>query len=260
VPDPFGGQTGARLYRTGDLARYRPDGRIEWLSRLDHQVKVRGFRIELGEIESVLSRHAEVRQAVVTVREDTPSDARLVAYVVSREMEAGARGELAGRLRGSLLETLPEYMVPTGWVFLDAFPLTPNGKVDRKSLPKPEALHAAEYAAPETATDRAIAEIWQEVLGVERVGLHDNFFDLGGHSLLIMQVQSKLRRLLDREIPIVELFRHPTVAALSRHLRNGADGRPERGLVVDGIENLQADRERLDRLQQRRRQLVGEEG
>jgi amino acid adenylation domain-containing protein len=260
VPDPFGGQAGARLYRTGDLARYRLDGRIEWLSRLDHQVKVRGFRIELGEIESVLSRHAEVRQAVVTVREDTLSDARLVAYVVSREMEAGARGELTGRLRGYLLETLPEYMVPTGWVFLDAFPLTPNGKVDRKSLPKPEALHAAEYAAPETATDRAIAEIWQEVLRVERVGLHDNFFDLGGHSLLIMQVQSKLRRLLDREIPIVELFRHPTVAALSRHLRNCADSRPERGLEVEGIENLQVDRERLDRLQQRRRQLAGEEG
>jgi acyl carrier protein len=195
------------------------------------------------------------------VREDVAGDTRLVAYVVSAETageETGQlRPELSGRLRTYLLETLPEYMVPTGWMFLDAFPLTPNGKVDRKALPKPEALHAAgAYAAPETATDRTIAEVWQEVLRVERVGLHDNFFDLGGHSLLLMQVQGKLRHQLEREIPIVDLFRHSTVAALGRHLRNGsADGRPEPA-EPDSLEELQVGRQRL---QQRRRQHAPEE-
>jgi aryl carrier-like protein len=162
-------------------------------------------------------------------------------------------------LRTYLLETLPEYMVPTGWVFLDAFPLTPNGKVDRKALPKPEAQRASGGgAAPETATDRVIAEVWQEVLRIERVGLHDNFFDLGGHSLLLMQVQGKLRRLLEREIPIVELFRHPTVAALGRHLRDGAAGLPEPALEEGAIEKLQIGRQRLNRQHQRRRQHAGE--
>jgi hypothetical protein len=150
-------------------------------------------------------------------------------------------------------------MVPTGWVFLDGFPLTPNGKVDRKALPKPDTQGAAgRSAAPETATDRAIAEVWQEVLRVDRVGLHDNFFDLGGHSLLLMQVQGKLRLLLEREIPIVELFRHPTVAALGRHLRDGADERAEPVVAGAGIEQQQADRQRMHRLQQRQRQQAGE--
>jgi amino acid adenylation domain-containing protein len=260
VPDPFAGQAGARMYRTGDLVRFLPDGRIEWLSRLDHQVKVRGFRIELGEIESVLARHAAVKQAVAVVREDVAGDARLVAYVVSEGgPETGhSRPELAGGLREHLLETLPEYMVPTGWMFLDAFPLTPNGKVDRKALPRPEAQRAAgSYAAPESATDRAIADVWQEVLRVERVGMHDNFFDLGGHSLLLMQVQGKLRRLLERDVPIVDLFRHPTVAALGRHLRDGADGRVP--VEAENVEQVQIDRQRMDRLQQRRRQQAGEE-
>jgi hypothetical protein len=196
------------------------------------------------------------------VREDVAGDARLVAYVVSVEgsgTESGpTRSELSGRLRSYLLEVLPEYMVPTGWVFLDGFPLTPNGKVDRKALPKPDTQGAAgRSAAPETATDRAIAEVWQEVLRVERVGLHDNFFDLGGHSLLLMQVQGKLRRLLEREIPIVDLFRHPTVAALGRHLRDG-DERTEAVVAGAGIEQLQANRQRMDRLQQRQRQQAEE--
>jgi aryl carrier-like protein len=263
VPDPFG-TPGSRLYRTGDLARFLPDGRLEWLSRLDHQVKVRGFRIELGEIETVLGRHPAVRQAVVMVREDVAGDARIVAYVSGAAGEAGteagpARPELAGRLRGYLLETLPDYMVPTAWLFLDAFPLTPNGKVDRKALPKPEAQRAAGgYAAPESATDRAIAQVWQEVLRVESVGMHDNFFDLGGHSLLMMQVQGKLRRLLEREVTIVDLFRHPTVAALSRHLRDGANGGSELPVEEDASGRIQADRQRMDRLQQLRRQQARE--
>jgi polyketide synthase PksJ len=260
VPDPYAGEVGARMYRTGDLARYLEDGRVEWLSRLDHQVKVRGFRIELGEIETALSRHGLVRQAVAMVREDVAGDARLVAYVVAEAGESSQEtSELSGRLRSYLLEVLPEYMVPTGWVFLEAFPLTPNGKVNRKALPKPDTQRAAgRSAAPETATDRAIAEVWQEVLRIERVGLHDNFFDLGGHSLLLMQVQGKLRRLLEREIPIVELFRHPTVAALGRHLRDGANGETEQAAEGAGVEQLQADRQRMDRLQQRQRQQAGE--
>jgi amino acid adenylation domain-containing protein len=265
VPDPFAAEPGARMYRTGDLVRFLPDGRIEWLSRLDHQVKVRGFRIELGEIESVLARHAAVRQAVAVVREDVAGDARLVAYVIGEGGAAGAeaaasRPEHAGRLREHLLETLPDYMVPTSWVFLDAFPMTPNGKVDRKALPRPETLRAgSDYTAPETATDKAIAGVWQEVLRLERVGLDDNFFDLGGHSLLLMQVQAKLRRLLEREIPIVDLFRHPTIAALGRHLRNGTNGGPEGPVEDETSERLQADRQRMDRLQQLRRQQVREE-
>jgi acyl-CoA synthetase (AMP-forming)/AMP-acid ligase II/aryl carrier-like protein len=260
VPDPFG-ESGSRLYRTGDLARFLGDGRLEWLSRLDHQVKLRGYRIELEEIESVLARHPSVRQAVAMVREDVTGDSRLVAYVVAAaeaaQAEDGpARPELAGRLRGYLLETLPEYMVPGAWLFLDAFPLTPNGKVDRKALPRPEARGGAGgYVAPEAATDRAIADVWQEVLRVERVGLHDNFFDLGGHSLLLMQVQGKLRRLLSREVPIVDLFRHPTVAALGRHLRNGADAGPEPAAEAEAIASVQAGRQRLE---QRRRQHTGE--
>jgi amino acid adenylation domain-containing protein len=260
VPDPFG-EPGSRLYRTGDLARFLPDGRLEWLARLDHQVKVRGFRIELGEIEAALARHPAVRQAVVMVREDVAGDARLVAYVVGATNGVGedgpARAELGARLRSDLLETLPDYMVPTGWLFLEALPLTPNGKVDRKALPRPEAQHAAgAYAAPETATDRAVAEVWQQVLRVERVGLHDNFFDLGGHSLLLMQVQGQLRRLLEREVPIVDLFRHPTVASLGRHLRNGDEERPE-AAADETIEKLQVGRQRL-RGQHQRRQQAGE--
>jgi acyl carrier protein len=142
-------------------------------------------------------------------------------------------------------------------VFLEAFPLTPNGKVDRKALPRPEALHAAgSYAAPESATDRTIADVWQEVLRVERVGLYDNFFDLGGHSLLVMQVQGRLRRLLEREIPIVDLFRFPTVATLSRYLRDGSDGRPQPTTEPDAGESREVDRQRM--LQQRQRQTAGE--
>jgi acyl-coenzyme A synthetase/AMP-(fatty) acid ligase/acyl carrier protein len=254
VPDPFG-KPGSRMYRTGDLARLLPDGRLEWQARLDHQVKLRGFRIELGEIESVLARHADVRQAVAVVREDVAGDARLVAYVVASADTASAhtRSELSGRLRSHLLELLPEYMVPTGWVFLDALPLTPNGKVDRKALPKPEAPSpAGGYVAPETAADRAIAEVWQEVLRIERVGLHDNFFDLGGHSLLVMQVQGKLRRRLEREIPIVDLFRFPSVATLSRHLEDGSDQQGTPRLDRGSLEKLHAGRQRLDRLQHKR--------
>ena len=184
VPDPFVWAAGAGLYRTGDLARWLSDGRVECLGRLDQQVKIRGFRIELGEIEAALEQRAEVRQAVVVAREwasgQGRGESRLVGYVV-------AEGELSARdLRAHLSQTLPEYMVPSAFVFLEALPLTANGKVDRKALPPPEGILVRDegYVAPLTATEQTLSGIWTEVLGVERVGTEDDFFVLGGHSLL----------------------------------------------------------------------------
>ncbi|MDQ3805506.1 MAG: amino acid adenylation domain-containing protein, partial [Acidobacteriota bacterium] len=187
IPDPFGGRPGTRLYRTGDLARYLPDGELEYLGRGDHQVKIRGFRIELGEIESVLSRHEGVREAVVVAREDHPGDKRLVAYLTA----AGEAVPAVGELRRHILQYLPEYMVPPVFVALDELPLTANGKVNRRALPAPDRLRPEleeTFAPPRTPVEEIVADIWGEVLGTERVGVHDNFFALGGHSLLATQV------------------------------------------------------------------------
>jgi amino acid adenylation domain-containing protein len=227
IPDPFAaarGEAGARLYRTGDLARWRTDGELEFLGRIDHQVKVRGYRIELGEIEAALERHPAVRAAVALVREDAPGDQRLTAYVVSDE-EA-----IAGELRRHLRARLPEYMVPAAFVVLPELPLLPNGKVDRKGLPAPQAGRpdlAAPFSAPKSRLEGVISESWRAVLGVERVGVHDNFFDLGGHSLLMAQVHQRLRESLPdglgARLEMVELFQYPTVSALARHLRPEAE-------------------------------------
>ncbi len=212
IPNPFSGMRGARLYRTGDLARYRVDGNIEYLGRLDHQVKVRGFRIELGEIEATLVQHPEVREAVVVMRGDSPGEKRLVAYLVGQESVPTVEA-----VRTYLKGQLPEYMVPGLFVFLDALPLTPNGKVDRKSLPTPDSAGqlAHQYVAPRYPTEETLAGIWAEVLAVERVGIHDNFFALGGHSLLATQVMSRVRKSLDAELPLRALFESPTVAELA---------------------------------------------
>jgi len=217
IPDPFSGP-GARLYRTGDLARWLASGELEFLGRLDHQVKVRGYRIELGEIEAALEQHPGVRAAVVIVREDAPGDLRITAYVVGQ----APAGELRRHLRGKL----PEYMVPSVFVTLPALPLLPNGKVDRKALPAPDAERPdleAPFIAPKSRLEGVISEAWREALGVERVGVHDNFFDLGGHSLLMAQVHHKLRETLPDDLgsrlAMVELFQYPTIAALARHLR-----------------------------------------
>ncbi|HYH44362.1 MAG TPA: amino acid adenylation domain-containing protein, partial [Thermoanaerobaculia bacterium] len=194
VPNPFGGP-GARLYRTGDLARWLATGELEFLGRLDHQVKVRGYRIELGEIEAALDQHPAVRAAVVIAREDAPGDQRLTAYVVG----SAPSGELRRHLRAGL----PEYMVPSAFVVLPKLPLLPNGKVDRKSLPAPEAERpdlAAPFIAPKSRLEGVISEAWRSVLGVEKVGVHDNFFDLGGHSLLMAQVHHKLRESLPDDL------------------------------------------------------------
>ncbi len=215
APDPFGAP-GARLYRTGDLARFREDGRLEFLGRLDHQVKIRGFRIELGEIEAALARLPGVREAVVMAR-DQGADRRLVAYLAGEPAEIPEPGELRARLR----ERLPEPMVPAAVVVLPALPLTPNGKIDRRALPEPRTEDrgaAAVRAEPRTEVERTIARVWGEVLGLEKVGVEESFFDLGGHSLLLMRVRNRLKEGLERPIELVDLFRFPTVGSLARFL------------------------------------------
>jgi len=203
IPDPFSDNPKARLYKTGDLVRYLPDGNIVYLGRIDYQVKVRGFRVEPGEIESVLGQHPAVREAVVLAREDVPDDKRLVAYIVPVQLPPGIN-----ELRNFLKEKLPEYMVPEVFMFLDAMPLTPNGKMDRCALPAPQGKRRSEraYVSPQNELEKIIAGIWQELLQVEKVGIHDNFFDLGGHSLLIVQAHSRLREVVDRELSITDMF------------------------------------------------------
>jgi len=214
IPDPFSREPEARLYKTGDLARYLPDGTIEFLGRIDNQVKVRGYRIEPGEIEAVLVQHPFVREAIVIAREDQPGDKRLVAYVVLSEKSTVA----ANDLRNFMKEKLPEYMVPAAFVVLDALPLTPNGKVDRKALPAPdtERLYPEDsFIAPRTPIEEMLAGIWCDVLGLKKVGIHDNFFELGGHSLLATQVMSRLRKAFQVEIPLRSLFEMPTIEGLA---------------------------------------------
>ncbi|MEW6742820.1 MAG: amino acid adenylation domain-containing protein [Planctomycetota bacterium] len=225
IPHPFSAKAGARLYRSGDMARFLADGQIEFLGRDDHQVKLRGFRIELGEIEGVLAKHPAVREGVVLLREDRPGDARLVAYVVLNEGLEASPSELRRLLRSRL----PEYMVPSAVVQLDALPITPNGKVDRKKLPPPQSERQADdpYVAPATQLEQRIAGIWCEVLRVEKVGANDNFFDLGGHSFLLMQVHNRMRETLSCELSLVEMFEHPTVSSLAAHL-NGKQPRADR--------------------------------
>ncbi|NOK39010.1 non-ribosomal peptide synthetase, partial [Corallococcus exercitus] len=213
VPNPFASEPGARLYRTGDLARWREDGTLEFLGRLDHQVKLRGFRIELAEVEAALASHPLVRQAVALVREDVPGDKRLVAYVVAQPEQSLD----VTSLRDILRERLPEFMRPSAIVMLDALPLTSNAKVDRKALPAPDgaAPVRAAYEAPRNDIERQLATICGELLRVERVGVHDGFFELGGHSLLATQLVSRIRSTFGVELPLRDLFEASTVAELS---------------------------------------------
>ncbi|NMO13901.1 non-ribosomal peptide synthase/polyketide synthase [Pyxidicoccus fallax] len=212
LPDPFSPEPGARMYRTGDLARWLSDGTVDYLGRLDFQVKVRGLRIELGEIEAALAALPEVREAAVLAHKGIAGDARLVAYVVPRD--AGPVD--SGSLREALRKTLPEYMVPSAFMALEALPLSPNGKLDRKALPVPEAAaRTATYEAPATPTEEQLASLWAEVLGVEKVGRHDDFFALGGHSLLATQVASRVRKSFGVELPVRALFGAPTLALLA---------------------------------------------
>jgi acyl carrier protein len=210
VPDPFGA-AGGRLYRTGDRVRWSARGELEFLGRVDEQVKLRGFRIEPGEIEGALRRSEGVADCVVVAREDVPGETRLVAYVVG-DVEAAV-------LREHLLRELPEHMVPAAFVFLDALPLTPNGKVDRKALPAPEyAAGADRYVAPRTPVEEVLAGIWAEVLKVERVGVTESFFELGGHSLLATLMVARVQQLYGVEVQLRAIFDEPTVEELARHV------------------------------------------
>jgi non-ribosomal peptide synthetase component E (peptide arylation enzyme) len=214
IPDPFGPEPGARLYKTGDLARYRPNGSIQFLGRVDHQVKVRGFRVEPGEIEAALNQHPRIREALVVAQDNAESQKRLVAYLVPDPGAAPTTTEL----RHFLQPNLPEYMVPSAFVMLDALPLTPSGKVDHDALPAPDGSRPdmeQAFVAPRTAVEEVLAGIWAEVLGIERVGVHDNFFELGGHSLLATRVIARARNVLQVQVPLVKVFQAPTVAALA---------------------------------------------
>jgi amino acid adenylation domain-containing protein len=213
VPDPFSTEPGARLYKTGDLARRLVDGTIEFLGRVDYQVKLRGFRIELGEIEAALERHPAVSRAVVVVHDDETAGPRLAAYVLA----AAGEGPTGGDLRTFLEETLPEYMVPSIFVPLKELPLMPNGKVDRRSLPPLDAASMTagrKFVAPRNAVEELLVGMWAEILNVRQVGIHDNFFDLGGHSLLAVRLNSRLRSTFRVEVPLNVLFETPTVAGL----------------------------------------------
>jgi amino acid adenylation domain-containing protein/natural product biosynthesis luciferase-like monooxygenase protein len=218
LPDGFSGEPGARLYRTGDRVRWLEDGRIEFLGRVDHQLKIRGYRVELGEVEAVLSQHPGVGECVVVAREDVPGDRHLVAYAVGR---AGKAPEETA-LREHLAQRLPDYMVPSAFVVLDAMPLTANGKVDRKALPAPSRKRSeAEYVEPRTQTEQRLAGLWKELLSVPRVGARDDFFDLGGHSLLATQVVARVRSLFECQLAVIDLFEAPTLEALAARIEAG---------------------------------------
>jgi amino acid adenylation domain-containing protein len=252
IPHPFSEQAGSRLYKSGDLVRRLRGGNLEYLGRLDHQVKVRGFRIELGEIEAVLSQHEELKDAVVLAREDTPGGRRLIAYCVPQSQDTMPS---PSSLRDFVRKQLPEYMAPAAFVMLEKLPLTPNSKVDRRALPKPEYTRSdlgVEFVAPRTPMEEQLTEIWTQILGVDQVGIYDNFFELGGHSLLATQFVSRVRETFEVELPVRSLFEMPRIADLTTtisqlQLTTGRDSsrieRSERG--EKNIEELVAELEHL---------------
>ncbi|ATB47924.1 amino acid adenylation domain-containing protein [Corallococcus macrosporus] len=243
LPHPFSSSPGARLYRTGDRVRWKPDGSLEFLGRSDFQVKVRGFRIELGEIEAALQQAPGVLEAVVLAREDSPGDKRLVAYVVG---EDGVDSVDPRALRDHILRKLPEYLVPAFVIPMEALPLSPNGKVDRKALPAPDAERARTgeaFEAPRDASEQAIADIWAEVLGLSQVGIDDSFFELGGDSIRSIQIIAKLRE-RGLELPILELLQHPTIRQLSAVVKHTGGPASAQDVAPFGLLS-DADRERL---------------
>jgi amino acid adenylation domain-containing protein len=218
IEHPFSQTPGAKLYRTGDLARFDGQGNVEFVGRIDHQIKLRGFRIELGEVEALLAKHPNVSNNVVMLREDAPGDKRLVAYVIPKE-NTPAPAELRAHLRAQL----PDYMLPAAIVFMEAFPLTPNEKIDRKALPVPEQNRpelSRAFVAPRDEIERQLASIWEKVLGVQPVGMADNFFDLGGHSLLAAKVFSQIEKQIGKKLPLATLFRAPTIDQIAALLRD----------------------------------------
>ncbi len=229
IPDPFSNKHGARLYKTGDLARYLPDGNIEFLGRIDNQVKIRGFRIELGEIEAALAQHPGVRETVVIVREDIQSDKRLVAYLVPDQALP-----TNSSLRHFLKQKLPDYMIPSAFVVLDAIPLTPNGKVDRRALPAPDSSpsDSTSFVPPRDTFEQQLQRIWSEVLQLTAVGIRDNFFELGGHSLLAVRLMAIIQQQFGLNLPLATLFSSPTIEQLASRLRQLPDSQPSSPLVA----------------------------
>jgi len=235
IPNPFNNNPKTRLYKTGDLVRYRSDGNLEFLGRIDHQVKVRGFRIELGEIEVALSQHPTVQEVIVIVREDIPGDKRLVAYIIIKPQQVYSSGEL----RRFLQNQLPDYMIPSAFVILERLPLTPNGKIDRRTLPQPEVQRVdleTSYIAPQNDIEQKIATVLQSVLRVDQVGIHDNFFELGGNSLLLIQVQEKLVKVLNQKISVLTLFQYSTISTLVDYLESSFTEQHEQTIVQEDIE------------------------
>jgi aspartate racemase len=230
IPNPFSNDSGSRLYKTGDLTRYLPDGNIEFLGRIDHQVKIRGFRIELGEIEAVLRQNQAVQDAVVIGQEYDVNDKRLVAYVVPSQEEVFSSSEL----RRYLKEKLPDHMVPSTFVRLEALPLTPNDKVDRRALPIPDRIRSVEetFAPPLTLFEEVLTGIWSEVLRLDSVGIHDNFFELGGHSLLAVRVLAQIEKTFGKNLPLATLFQSPTIEQLANILRQKGWSAPCQTLVT----------------------------
>jgi amino acid adenylation domain-containing protein len=257
VKHPFSQQPGERLYRSGDLARFMADGNIELMGRADFQVKVRGFRVETGEIESLLISRDDVKECVVVLREDRPGEKRLVAYCVA----AGSQELSPTELRKTVASTLPDYMVPSAFVQLDRLPTTPNRKIDRKALPAPDGERQLEdvYVAPGNSTEQKITAVWQEVLGLDKIGIHDNFFDLGGHSLLIVQAQKKLCDIFEQDIPIVQLFEHPTISTLARQLGQEQETRPEQEKINTRAQKQKSAIERQKAMQQRHKRIRSKE-
>ena len=241
IPHPFPSRAGQRLYRSGDLGRYLPNRDIEYRGRIDAQIKIRGFRVELEEIEAVLRRHADVREVVVISRGEKPVEQRLVAYVVPAQ-----RTPTVSELNGFLRHNLPEYMVPSVFVYLDALPLTSNGKIDRRNLPDPDQSRPEQestFVAPRTPVEELLAEIWAEVLRVEQVGIHDNFFELGGHSLSLTQIFSRIKRVFRVALPLRMLFDAPTIAAQSAAIAVALEQEDaaEAARVVEELKKLSPD-------------------
>jgi acyl-coenzyme A synthetase/AMP-(fatty) acid ligase/acyl carrier protein len=234
IPDPFGHPPKGMLYRSGDLARYRRDGDIEYLGRGDQQVKLRGFRIELGEVESALMELPGVTEAAVLLREDLRDDPRLCAYIVMPEPDPDIE------LRAQLKRTLPEYMIPTTFVHLNALPLTPNGKIDRRALPAPRRAARDGAPRPSTSIEQVVADTWAEVLQIPHIGVDDDFFDVGGHSLSAMRVVARLSDILGVDVPLRMLFDAPTVARLGRQLALVGAQHPDRRVSTPRAETRMA--------------------
>jgi len=222
IPDPFSTTPGARMYRSGDLVRYLPDGNLEFLGRIDHQVKIRGYRIELGEIEALLRQFTGVAEAVVVAHKAQDGDQQLVAYV-----SPAGQVELDHTvLREHLRKTLPAYMVPTQIRILEEMPLSPNGKVNRKALPSPESSapeQVAVMSTPQSEMEQLVSSVWQKILQMDTIDINQNFFDLGGHSMKMAQVQTALSQKLNQKVPLADLFQYPTIHTLAAHLGNGSD-------------------------------------